>query len=504
MKYFTFLFGILFAFSTWANVQSTPVKYKRQDSDHIKEILKAWDANKGDYLYESIAAMVMHSEQPERPRGVNQTPFEMLQTMDKRRIERLNRVADQELENEKNATRGKRDAYYWQEWQAYVNSTQCSDMNKGQSNGDPHMTTFDGEKYDFQNAGDYLLTGTDKNTFMIQTQMIRTNSNISQNGAVAMNVNGDVVEFRSEETKDGGMIFINGQEMLIENTDFVLPQGGVIQQNSRRVHKVKWPTGEQALVRNRGSKMNRLFDVTVYVPECNQDQYYGLLGNNDGVRDNDLDASEQTEEQRLLVYGEESYEDVFGPNRRNPDVISRVQNKGRYISHDFGDQFMLSASTSLFSNQMVNIPDSVRYPSEHLSLAELSDEQIEEGLRKAQKAGFEDEDLFAAVYDYGHIGLEPELYENEGYERPAPENKYTEPVLDNQGDRTGSSQTTNEPVKVDRRVNIGTGVIITPPRPIYRPNPRRTRPTSSPGTNTNRRTPDSSGSSTRTPQRGGR
>lgn len=503
MKYFTFLFGIVFALTTLANVQAESVKYKRQDSDHIKEIFKAWDDEKGEYLYESIASMVMREKQPERPRGVNQTPFEMLQMMDERRVDRLERIAEQELENEKNATRGKRDTYYWQEWKAYVASTQCASMNRGQSNGDPHMTTFDGKKYDFQNAGDYLLSGSDKNNFMIQTQMIRTNNNISQNGAVVMNVNGDVVEFRSAQSKDGGMIVINGEEMLIDDTDYTLPQGGTIEQSGRRTHKVKWPTGEQASIRNRGTETKRLFDVTVHVPECNEGEYYGLLGDNDGVKNNDLESDRQTEEDRTLVYSESPAEEVFGPNRRNPEVRTRQQTKGRYISHNFGDQFMLTENTSLFADKMTDIPDSVRYPSEHLTLAELTDEQIEEGLRKAREAGVDEDDLFAAVYDYGHIGLEPETYDDE-YVHPSRENKYKEPILNHQGSTTTPENTNQQPpVRVEPKGNVGTGVIIMPPRPVYRNNPTQRTPTSTPGTSTNRRTPSSSGTPTRTPQRGG-
>ena len=71
MKHTTLILFVGFLFSiSIQNViaQSTP--FKKQESDHIKDIFNAWDQNNGDYLYESVAATVMHQQQPIRPEGV--------------------------------------------------------------------------------------------------------------------------------------------------------------------------------------------------------------------------------------------------------------------------------------------------------------------------------------------------------------------------------------------------------------------------------------------------
>ena len=63
------------------------VPYKKQDSEHIKQIFTAWDQVKGEYLYESISALVMNEAQPKSPSRLNQTSYELLQSMDMNRIE---------------------------------------------------------------------------------------------------------------------------------------------------------------------------------------------------------------------------------------------------------------------------------------------------------------------------------------------------------------------------------------------------------------------------------
>src|SRR5690554_27634 len=475
MKYFTLILAQIFVFSMWANVQSETVPFERKDSDHIKEIMIAWDSNKGEYLYESVSALIMKQQQPERPQGLNQTSFELLKMMDEQRIDRIDRIAATELENERKSSKG--DRYYWEEWRAYIQSTKCN-MSSGKSSGDPHMTTFDGENYDFQNAGDYLLTASEDNSFYVQTQQYRIKSNVALNGGVIMNINGDILEFRSvEKNGDEKMIHVNGEEIQTENTDLALPQGGIVKYE-RGKHMVKWPTGEQMSVSKRTFQKKWLFDLLVYVPSCN-DNYYGLLGNNDNVR-NDLVAYDpETGDEITNERQANSNDDLFGANRRAPEVMSRLESELYFITRKFGAVHQLDSTTSLFPNRMTELPDSVRYPKELLTLAQLEDEQVEEGLRKAREAGVSEDDLFGAVYDYGHIGLEPVAY-NDDFTQPERSTKYKEPELNKDGDglKTDENNKTNQQIKIRPAIFIGTGVRVTPPRnrPTTSPRPGSTSP----------------------------
>ncbi|PKR81568.1 hypothetical protein CW751_03320 [Brumimicrobium salinarum] len=477
MRYFTFLFAQLFAFAAMANVQSNPVPFERKDSDHIKEIMTRWDKTKGAYLYESIAAIVMKEQQPERPQSVNQTSFELLQMMDEQRIDRMTRIATTALENEKKSTRN--DRYYWEEWKEYVQSSKCDINRNGKSSGDPHLRTYDGERFDFQNAGDYLLTASEDNSFMVQTQQVRSSPSIALNGGVAMNINGDLVTFSSPDEERGQkMIHINNEEIQNEKTDLILPQGGIINYRKGK-HLVKWPTGEQMSISTREFTDQNLFDLKLYVPSCRND-YYGLLGNNDGEINDLVVHDEETGEEYTRKNVGDNYENTFGSNRNKPAVLNRKSGDLFFITRVYGGAYQLDSTTSLRRHQMTDIPDSIRYPKEMLTLAELEDEKIEEGLKKARTAGVAEEDLFEAVYDYGHLGLEPIAHKDD-YQRPKRSTKYKEPELNKEGTGVKNDGNGNQPrIRIRPSIFIGTGVQVNPPR---RNQPRTTNPR--PNTRTN-------------------
>ncbi|MBW7868319.1 MAG: VWD domain-containing protein [Brumimicrobium sp.] len=508
MKNILLLLTNLFVLATWANT-TNPVPYQQRDSDHIKEIFTAWNATNGAYLYNSVNALVMNSEQPHRPQGLEKTPFELLQSMGDQRVDRLERIAQQELENERNA--GRNEQYYWEEWLKVVKSSRCSSTSRGDSNGDPHMRTYDGESFDFQNAGDYLLTASSDNRFMIQTQQVRLNKSISLNGAVSMNVNGDQVEMLSIDEHNGEIIFvINGQQMPNVKSNFVLPQGGVVTY-ANNAHTVKWPTGEQMKVSVRKFQGKQLYDLAVNVPKCRSD-YRGLLGNNDGVR-NDLVARDPVTGSEIRR-GEVSttYEDIFGENRRNPVVMDRATQDLVFLSREYGSQFQLDSLSSTFTNRMTELPDEIRYPEIHLTLAELDDAQIAEGLRRAREAGVSEEDLFGAVYDYGHLGLDPVAY-NDDYVAPTKTPIIEPTVTDDRAQRTTAEEAKNEIAKNAALVIIGaaagaSAVRTYPTYPTYhRPTPPVYRNPSTHGTKATRRPTTSSPtkpSSPRTPRPTGR
>ena len=411
--------------------------FKRQDSEHIKDIFEAWEENTGNYLYESIASTIMHKGKPERPQCIDKTPFELLQSMHLDRIKRLKRAAKTELQNEKASTRGKRDAYFWQNWINYLETTTC-EMKKGSSTGEPHILTFDGERYDFQNAGDYLLASSEDGTFSIQTQLFRRNAESpwSLNGGVALNVNGDIIEFRGTEEPIDGEVYVNEELILERNTTLNLPQGGTIRLNeppkeSKNRHLpgdrfvVKWPTGEQlrvAIIRNFSFGDNKdtalknvLYQLYVAVPDCRTD-YYGLLGNNDGEK-NDLIVDDTTTiNNDRTAYSDE---ELFGALRHSPKVLDKQEQTCLYIAYPFANTFQLNKKTSLFQVQMTAISDSIRYPSGCVSLADASDDQIAEGRKKSEEAGIPDDEMYSTVFDYVYANIDPsEQVDNNGFNDP--------------------------------------------------------------------------------------
>ncbi|MEX2484323.1 MAG: VWD domain-containing protein [Brumimicrobium sp.] len=445
--------------------------YDKGESEHIKEIFTAWDENEGPWLYESMGAIVMNEQHPERPLNVNNTTYELLQKMDNNRKERIERIAETELENEQNGVRDSEGQYYWVEWLELLRASNC-EMSESSSNGDPHMRTYDGEKYDFQTAGDYLLTSSDDENFLIQSQQVRHNENISVNGAAHLNVNGDVVELYAQnhpdEHKDKTMR-INGQIVENERSEIILEHGGVIRyQNGRNV--VSWPTGEQVHFSVRSFQNSKLLDLFIFVPEC-RSNYEGLMGNNNGDRNDDLTVKD--EEGEVVSSREDvdrEYDNLFGEDRKNKNTRERKEADLNYIARNFGNQYMLDEETSRFTNPMVNLSDSARYPTEHLTLAQMEDEEVEKALDKCRAAGVVEEDLFECAFDYGYVGLEPikhptYLAQNVIKENNVPQNQEDKANKNNQNDRNTAPQ-----------IRIGTGVfrpVITPRTPRTQPRPDR-------------------------------
>ena len=414
---------ILLSFMVNVNAQNTP--FKKQDSEHIKNIFEAWNEDSGNFLYESIASLVMHQPQPERPEGLDKTPFELLKSINIDRIDRLKRAAKTELKNEKASSRGKRETYFWQNWINYLETTTCA-MQEGSSTGEPHMLTFDGERYDFQNAGDYLLSSSRDGTFAIQTQLFRRNaeSSWSLNGGVALNVNGDIIEFRGTIEPIDGEVYVNDELINKRDTLLNLPQGGILRLNKRPEstknrhipgdrYVVKWPTGEQlrvAIIRNFSfgynedtEEKNVLYQLYVAVPKCRSD-YFGLLGNNDGLK-NDLIVDDTT----TINNDRSAYsdEELFGDLRHSTKVLNKQEKSCLYIAYPFGNTFQLNENTSLFPIQMTAISDSIRYPSGCVSLSDASDEKIAEGRRKSEEAGIPRDEMYSTVFDYVYASIEP-------------------------------------------------------------------------------------------------
>lgn len=452
------ILSVLIPFSSlFANDVDKKVPFEKGHSDHIQEIFEAWNENEGPWLYESMGSLIMGEQHPERPIEVNNTTFELLQKMDDNRIERIERIADTELENERNSS-AEQEAYYWEEWLKLLRSAKC-DMSDSRSSGDPHMTTFDGEKYDFQTAGDYLLTSSSNENFLVQTQQVRHNEKISVNGAAFLDVNGDEIELFAQNHPDehtDKVLRINGTIIENERSEVILEHGGVIRyQNGRNV--VNWPTGEQLHFSVREFQNSRLLDLNVFVPGCRSD-YTGLLGDNNGNKEDDLTVRDENGDVASSAGDiDRSFDALFGKDRNNANNRDEQQARLNYLSRDFGDQFMLDAESSRFTNPLTDLTEEERYPSENLTLAQMEDEEVEEALDKCREAGVREEDLFECAFDAGYVGLEPLTYPEYIAQDVITEN--TEPQINKE------NKNNNNDRNVAPTIRIGTGVF----RPVGTP-----------------------------------
>jgi hypothetical protein len=160
----------------------------------------------------------------------------------------------------------------------------------GQTQGDPHLRTFDGKYYDAQGVGEYTAVASRVDTLRIQVrqQPFPDSDAVSVNTAVAMNVVGSRV---GVYLTDGRLRLLVGGRLFGPGT-FPLAGGGSVARWSttgQTVVVASWPDGTRARVRAMGPWG---LSLDVSLGQSRRGTVTGLLGNADGTPDNDPTASE--------------------------------------------------------------------------------------------------------------------------------------------------------------------------------------------------------------------
>ncbi|SDO33592.1 von Willebrand factor type D domain-containing protein [Nakamurella panacisegetis] len=163
---------------------------------------------------------------------------------------------------------------------------------QGQTTADPHVTSFDGRRFDFQAAGEFVVTrdtAADPATaFQIQVraQPWPGSRLVGVNTAMAANVAGDRVEVT---VANGQMaVLVNGSPHPL--TGGSLPRGGDLIYTPRAAGPfltIDWPDGSYVLV----TLFSRTLTLIVVPSAAHYGRLTGLLGDADGNPSNDLPAA---------------------------------------------------------------------------------------------------------------------------------------------------------------------------------------------------------------------
>ncbi|MBB5873396.1 hypothetical protein F4553_006830 [Allocatelliglobosispora scoriae] len=156
------------------------------------------------------------------------------------------------------------------------------------TSGDPHLATFDGTRYDFQAAGEFILARDSDGAFEVQTrqQGYASMRTIAVNTAVAMRIAGDVVEFRRDPADRGAALQLLVGRVPQPLTSARLPGGGEILVDAESTTSyVVWPDGSSVSVTSyNGTQLT----IGVAPAATLAGKLHGLLGDMDGVALNDL------------------------------------------------------------------------------------------------------------------------------------------------------------------------------------------------------------------------
>jgi VWD domain-containing protein len=155
-----------------------------------------------------------------------------------------------------------------------------------QTNGDPHLTTVDGRRYDFQAVGEFVATNDPRGGFQVQVrqQPYPGSKVVAVNTAVAADVAGDRVEIRLAGR--GETMLVNGTQVPMASAP--LPGGGTVLVHPDpygTIVGLTWPDGSTVGVIPLGTVG---LHVVVQPASVHSGHLEGLFGDFDGRPDNDV------------------------------------------------------------------------------------------------------------------------------------------------------------------------------------------------------------------------
>ncbi|TVZ40920.1 von Willebrand factor type D domain-containing protein [Alteromonadaceae bacterium 2753L.S.0a.02] len=190
---------------------------------------------------------------------------------------------------------------------AGVLTKKCSDP--GESEGDPHLYTFDRAKYDFQGKGEFIASawqGGD-NSYEVQVRQLPWGSStrVTVNKAFAFNVHGDrVAIYSSSQVPLGGdTLMVNGSPVVLNDGEiFNLSNSSSSVERVASSYEVHWQNGADATVRLR----NGYLGLGLTPPAITQGELVGLFGNFNGNSSDDFKLRDGT-----LLTSPLSFDDLY-------------------------------------------------------------------------------------------------------------------------------------------------------------------------------------------------
>ncbi|NET90718.1 MAG: hypothetical protein F6K45_21940 [Kamptonema sp. SIO1D9] len=282
----------------------------------------------------------------------------------------------------------------------------------GRSSGDPHLTTFDGLRYDHHGVGEFILTKSNDGRFEVQVREAASlnSRKVAQNVAAAVKVGSDRVAFYLDGFPDSdtsNRLRVNGQPATIPGNSLSLSSGGKITKLGRDSYLVESPTGERVGVSVGQFGGVALLNIQPLLPESRKGQMVGLLGNFNGNPNDDLKTRNGQ-----VIPPQESINQVreITRNLTNfiPIPLEPIETAFLEKLHkQFGDSWRISQEESLFDYAPGKNTESFTnrsFPNGFIVLRMLAPQQIQEAERVCRQAGLENDLFEECLFDVGATG----------------------------------------------------------------------------------------------------
>lgn len=252
----------------------------------------------------------------------------------------------------------------------------------GSSSGEPHLVTFDGRRYSFQAAGEFVAVKGLGEGFEIQLRFEtwKTLKTATVNTAAAFRVGNE----RVTVTYGNPLIVrINGEKLILHNKAVAISGGGMIAEKNGAISLI-WPDFSTARITR--AHLEHL-DVWLRLAPGRKRAVQGLLGDFDGKPDNDL----------RLVNGQL----LTVPPRDDPGYR-------KALYETFRNAWKVSAEVSLFDYEEGQTPatfDRPEIPPIVMSVDTLDRDARIAAEKICGAANFNDNDLYRqCVFDVGVTG----------------------------------------------------------------------------------------------------
>jgi hypothetical protein len=396
MKNFTSLIVISFlAFSCSLNAQSS----LENEFASIKKELSNWDPIRGEWLANSILALADKKPIPDRTFPEEFTPYQMATMIP---LEQRRGISQLITQGRNSGT--PQNSNQWNIAEMIFNHSFCSTII-GRSYGDPHLKSFDQATYSFQTVGEFVVAKSTKNHFEVQARQSPQDRNFSLNTAIALNVAGDRLCYYSGDKPDGNFSpwRLNGQPISLNGRTYFLPNGGTLSLNGR-YYTVSWPTGENVIVESRSSQMG-FVNLTVEVFDCDRGEFEGLLGNANGIMEDDFNG--RASNRQRPVYASFS---SFG----NPLLQQATANAEReylnFLTRDFAEDWRVNDQTTLFDyasgTSTASFTDRT-FPREHMLVSDLPSDRRDASRRRCEQMGVLADEMPGCIFDNGFLDINP-------------------------------------------------------------------------------------------------